>query len=866
MPITPGSKLSFYEVVAPLGAGAMGEVWRARDTRLGREVAIKVLPEHFAEDAERLARFEREARSLAALNHPNVAQIHGVDQVDETFFLVLELVPGESLEERLARGRLPLDEALDVCRQIAEGLEAAHEAGVIHRDLKPANVRLTPDGKVKVLDFGLAKPMHAGREGSGTDSVLSTEAGRLLGTPTYMAPEQARGRPIDRRVDVWAFGCVLYECLCARRAFAGETLTDVFAAVLEREPDWSALPAATPTRVRELLERCLAKDPRRRLRDVGEARILLEEPATGAMPRAHGPTRAARLLPWALCAVLACVVALLALRGERVPAPPARLLAFSRLTDLPGPETHPDLSPDGNTLLFVASGSGNRDIHALRVGGNRVVNLTQDSPADDTQPRFSRDGQWIVFRSERDGGGLFVMGATGENLRRLTDRGYDPCWSPDGKEVAFADELVDDPYYRRNLSALWSVELASGAVRPLCPGDAVQPDWSPDGRWIACWSNPTGQRDLILVPAAGGEPVAVTADAATDWSPAWMAGGTRLAFSSDRGGSMNIWSVAIDPATGHPVGEPRPETNGVRNLGYARFSADGTRMTSLAFERAVDVSVYRFDAQSLSAELLHALPRQALELSSVTPDGRWIVGSTTESREDLVLLRADGGELRKLTSDPAKDRTARVSPDGRTILFKSTRSGRWQPWTIRIDGSGLTRVGELEIGELLCWGADGTRAYAYDWLDHDRMVLVPLDLDEIALPSDLPERRMDPALTGLICWTPGPRPQTLLAEMPRADGTIGAIGLFDLGTRVFTPFRLTPVEGSEGYAGGVLPGSQHAVLLTQEGVIDYDLETGRWRPITGVSACDNLLVSADGSTLVTTREVYDGDVWLGELR
>src|SRR5262245_50779370 len=278
--LAAGQTLSSYQLIGPLGAGAMGEVWRARDTRLGREVAIKVLPEHFAGDADRLKRFEREARSIAALNHPNVAQIHGVDQVGDTCFLVLELVPGESLEQRLKHGALSVAEALDVGRQIAEGLEAAHEAGVIHRDLKPANVVLAPDGQVKVLDFGLAKPARESREAAtSTDSVLSTEAGRLLGTPTYMAPEQARGKSIDKRVDVWAFGCVLYECLTGRRAFAGETLTDVLAAVLEREPDWTRLPAVTPRRVVELLHRCTAKDPRQRLRDIGEARVGLAQAA-----------------------------------------------------------------------------------------------------------------------------------------------------------------------------------------------------------------------------------------------------------------------------------------------------------------------------------------------------------------------------------------------------------------------------------------------------------------------------------------------------------------------------------------------------------------------------------------------------------
>ena len=285
MPLAAGQTLSFYEILGPLGVGGMGEVYRARDTRLEREVAIKVLPEELADDEERLRRFEREARTLASLNHANVAQVFGIDQVDSTCFIVMELVAGEDLSERLARGALTLQDAVEVARQLAAGLEAAHEAGVVHRDLKPANVRITPERVVKILDFGLAKPTGPRlAPGSGSsvsvtakpDSFLMTEEGVVLGTPTYMSPEQARAQAVDRRTDVWAFGCVLYECLTGERAFGGGTLGDVIAAVIGQEPDLTRLPAATPPRLRELLTRCLEKDARGRLRDMGEARVALE--------------------------------------------------------------------------------------------------------------------------------------------------------------------------------------------------------------------------------------------------------------------------------------------------------------------------------------------------------------------------------------------------------------------------------------------------------------------------------------------------------------------------------------------------------------------------------------------------------------
>jgi serine/threonine protein kinase/tetratricopeptide (TPR) repeat protein len=282
MPLAAGQSLTFYEILGPLGAGGMGEVYRARDTRLEREVAIKVLPEELADDEERLRRFDREAKTLASLNHPNVAGIHGIDQVDEICFIAMELVPGEDLAARIARGPLPVNEALDVCHQIAEGLEAAHEAGVVHRDLKPANVRITPKGVVKLLDFGLAKPLRPETPDQGTtaaepDSALMTGEGLVLGTPTYMSPEQANGEPVDRRTDVWAFGCVLYECLTGTRVFSGGTTLSVIAAVMECQPDWGALPRATPPAVERLLRRCLVKDPGERLRDIGEARLALIE-------------------------------------------------------------------------------------------------------------------------------------------------------------------------------------------------------------------------------------------------------------------------------------------------------------------------------------------------------------------------------------------------------------------------------------------------------------------------------------------------------------------------------------------------------------------------------------------------------------
>src|SRR5512135_1278782 len=277
-----GTSLTHYRITEKLGQGGMGEVYRAEDTNLSRQVAIKVLPDEFSHDAERLARFEREAKLLASLNHPNIAAIHGLEEHEGKRFLVLELVEGQTLAERLKKGRIPLDETLEVCRQIAEGLEAAHEKGIIHRDLKPANVKVTPEGKVKILDFGLAKAFQGELSApdvskSPTLTSQMTHAGIILGTAAYMSPEQAKAKPVDKRADIWAFGCVLYECLTGKRAFGGETVTETVAAILKSDPDWTLLPAGIPLPVRSVLRHCLEKDPSLRLHDIADARVEMQD-------------------------------------------------------------------------------------------------------------------------------------------------------------------------------------------------------------------------------------------------------------------------------------------------------------------------------------------------------------------------------------------------------------------------------------------------------------------------------------------------------------------------------------------------------------------------------------------------------------
>ena len=398
-----GLRIGPYQLLDLLGVGGMGEVYRARDERLGREVAVKVLPRAFSADPERLARFQREARLLAALNHPHIAAIYGVEEGDGLNALVLELVDGSTLADRLQRGPVPVVEALTIAHQIADALESAHERGIVHRDLKPANIKVRPDGTVKVLDFGLAKAAASDAPGQGTPTTGETREGIVLGTASYMSPEQARGLAVDKRTDIWAFGCVLYEVLTGRTAFSGATISDTIAAILEREPDLSRLPAATPPGVRRLLERCLAKDAKRRLRDIGDTHADLDEP----LPIA--PTSAAtrhamvwrRALRWSL--VLAAAIG----GGLAVwlirPAPVEERPFFSRvlrLTATPAQEFGAALSPDGKWVAYLSDARGPTDVWVKFTAGGEPANLTASASLDDSGSLGHRRPRYFPRREQ----------------------------------------------------------------------------------------------------------------------------------------------------------------------------------------------------------------------------------------------------------------------------------------------------------------------------------------------------------------------------------------------------------------------------------------------------------------------------------
>ncbi len=543
MALEAGARLGQYEIVSSLGAGGMGEVYRARDMKLGREVAIKVLPEGFSDEPARMARFDREAKVLASLNHNNIATLHGFETEGETQFLVMELVEGETLAERIKRGAIPVDEALPLFLQIAEGLEAAHENGVIHRDLKPANIKVNDDGQVKILDFGLAKVL--GPETAEIDLTHSptltadmTQRGVLLGTAAYMSPEQARGKAIDKRTDIWAFGCVLYEMLTGRRAFQGEDVSLTLAEVLKSDPDWSYLPAATSESVRRLLRRCTEKELQRRLRDIGEARILVKDLLSGSTGVEESRRRQGGRRPWGWIATSAGSLLILAgvlVLGRSAPLIPKRVLRYSIPLAQEELTFRHALSPDGRYVAVMAVAGG----------------ATQ----------------------------VFVRALDSWELRPLpsTERVTELFWSPDSRQIAFFAD-----------NKLKKVAVSGGPATELCdvPGLLVAPGtWGRDDIIVFATSSRSDPGPLRSVPATGGEssPLTTAEPGESHRFPLFLPGGSHFLYTSVGGSSPGIYLASLDDTAGRRLladessahFAPASEAGGTR---YLLFLRDGKLM------------------------------------------------------------------------------------------------------------------------------------------------------------------------------------------------------------------------------------------------------------------------------------------------
>jgi serine/threonine-protein kinase len=694
MAIEPGQTLSHYRLIEKIGEGGMGVVWKALDTILDREVAIKFLPEKFAADPEPLARFKREAKLLASLNHPHIASIHELAAAGGLRFLVLEFVPGETLAERLIHGPLPVNEALGVILQISEALEAAHASGILHRDLKPANVKITPEGKVKVLDFGLAKSFTevtttADASQSPTITGDLTQAGTLLGTAGYLSPEQARGRDADKRSDIWAFGCCLYEALTGHRAFPGETISDAIGAILHTKPDWTLLPAHTPRSIRTLLRRCVNKDPDGRLHDIADARIEIQEAQTADEADAEVGLSASpgagwyRLLPWAL--VIALAIALtVSWQLRRRPAqqalgvsarlsinlPAEAPLAPAAVMPLSVGRTSLAISPGGEHLVYVAYTEGETRLYLRETGRDEVTPIAGTAGAH--SPFFSPDGEWIgYFANDK----LKKVSLTGGAPVTLSDAtlGFGGSWSDD--DVIF----FSTDYY----SGISRVPASGGrpeALTELGPGDLAHffPHALPEGRGVLFSYSGSG---LGVFDSRTGETKALSNQGGTA-----LYSSTGHIIYASRG---TILAVPFDLERLEFAGPPRMLVEGVRTERWAvgQFALSSNGMIVFAPGRDCTVgSLVWIDRKGVVQPV--GAPSGDYQHFRISPDGSKLALPTVGvGGTDIWLYDFSRDNTTRLTFD-GRSSYPLWSPDGDIVFFSSSKTGALRLYWKRADGSG----------------------------------------------------------------------------------------------------------------------------------------------------------------------------------
>jgi eukaryotic-like serine/threonine-protein kinase len=872
--LTAGARLGSYEIVASLGAGGMGEVYRARDPRLDRQVAIKILAAQLAADPVALMRFEREALSVAKLSHPNILSIFEFGQDAGRTFVVTELVDGETLRARLRRGALPARRAVAYALQIARGIAAAHARGIVHRDLKPENVMITRDDQIKILDFGLAKPAESSPKEVTRAAGVATTAGTLVGSSGYMAPEQARCLEVDHRADIFAFGAVLYEMLSGEYAFTGQTAADTMIAVLTKDPpDLDTSRLSISPGLDRIVGRCLEKSPDLRFQSATDLAFALE--SLSAVSTASSPPvdtaavvrRApAAWLPWTVAA-LAIAAAAFSWWLKSGGNPEPHWDYFTRITEAAGEETSPTLSPDGSTVVYAMRATGGWDLYSQRIGGRNATPVVNDPRRDEGGPAFSPDGSLIAFHKSDAVGGIFIAGATGESVRRLTDFGFDPAWSPDAKQIAFATEEIIDPSARQADSTSYLVGVGGGAPRKLVDGDAVQPSWSPSGERIVYWSNIGGQRDIYTVAATGGTAVAVTKDPAIDWSPVWSPDGRFVYFSSDRGGAMNLWRIAVDQSSGRVHGVPEPVTAGVQaSAGLPRFSKDGSRLVFRSRVASVNPVAIPFDPMTLRAATPVALDTQnnVRIPSDVSRDGQQIAYYSIGERQEDIFVGPPDGSMRRVTDDPARDRAPVFTPDGRSLVFYSNRDGQWAAWTIGVDGGGLFKVADPPGGAVYVFVSPKGNQVVFAAGSGRAMFSAPV-ASAPAPATELPGTATGGKFFNPTGWSPdGAR---LAGRLMTDSGRTSGVAVYDIGTHT-----TTMISEDETMAAKWLSDSRRVVYFTNNGreLVVVDTVTRKRTAVDvrlpGPSANEMFAISPDDRTIYYGAARVEADIWVVERR
>jgi Tol biopolymer transport system component/tRNA A-37 threonylcarbamoyl transferase component Bud32 len=854
MTLPGGSRLGPYEILAPLGAGGMGEVYRARDPRLAREVAIKVLPSDRLSDQGRRRRFVQEARAASQLNHPSIVTIHEIEREGDVDFIVMELVSGRSLDKLIPKGGMPLGEALRLAVPIADALSRAHAAGIVHRDLKPANVVVSDGGAPKILDFGLAKLLA--REDVADEDTLSEESaasplsqpGVISGTPAYMSPEQATGKPVDARSDVFSFGSVLYEMVTGRRPFVGASRRETLQAVASDEPRRpSEIATGVPAELEKLILRCLRKDPDRRFQHMDDVRVALneihEESASGAAslrapPR--GGRSHARALGWAVAVVIATAVLALVWRGR---TPTTQKDAASPLTQVTwdaGLTTDPAPSAAGNLLAYASDreGGGNLDIWVRPLPSGEAIRLTR-SEADDDEPSFSPDGTRIVFRSDRDGGGIYLVSALGGRETLVAPKGRGPRFSPDGTRIAYyvGDTILSG-------GAVFVVPVSGGEPRQLGAPElrARRPLWSPDGTHLLCAAFRAFEVEWLVLPVAGGRPVQTGAGEALRRAKlemgsgdgllpdAWSPGAEAVLLSARSGDTTNIWELPLSPRTWKVTGAPRQVTSGTGMLQAPSVAGDRVFFTAATG----DVNL-------------------------------WSVSIDRESGKAK-------GELAQVTREPGRDHWPSISHDGRRVAFLSERSGTRDVWIKDLEsGREVNVTGTSAPADYPRISADGSKvAYLLSRADARTAAAGPTSTSAAPYPGLPPRQRgnllvasISPTgelgVTATVCedcgrsWDWSRDGRYLLYRAP------GALTLLEVGTGLRTEIvphtrvvafdpRFSPDDRWIAFTVQTSPTTRQNVVVPFRG--PEPIPESAWIPVSDGRALDRQVAwSADGRIL-----------------
>jgi len=878
-----GTTVSHFKITAKLGEGGMGEVYQATDTTLGREVAIKVLPDVFAADPERMARFEREAKVLASLNHNNIATLYGFESEEETRFLVMELVPGETLADRIARGPIPVEETLVLFIQIAEGLEAAHETGVIHRDLKPANIKVTETGKVKILDFGLAKAMAPAADHddlalsqSPTLTQAATRRGEILGTAAYMSPEQARGQIVDERSDIWSFGCVLWECLTGKMSFGGATLSDSIGAILHTEPDWELLPVATPSSVRRLLRRCLTKDPRQRMHHIADARIELEdresEDSDHSTLTAGGSTLGYKIAVAALAvALIASLIAVLlsfsrpaADRADSGGENPLSGARFSKLTDSKGSQYDAAISPDGRFVAFVSDRDGPFEFRVGQISTGDYRNLVpgadefalEDARAPVRSVGFNDDGSeiWLGGGPWRRLRSVPLLGGPVRNF--LGEHVVGVAWSPDGERLAYHERLAGDPLYVADHNGA-NAQLILG---PPAGTHQHYPIWSVDGEWIyVVRGRPTTlEMDLWRVRANGEGLEQLTRRKLDVRYPTPIDERTVLYTARDADGAGPwLWAVDVETQVS------RRASVGLEQYGSVAASADGRRLVATVQDPRAglwSVPILDHPATESDAEPFADLTT-ARALAPRFGGSSMFYLSSRGSGDGLWRLRDGRSAEIWRGSETALLEPAAVSPDGESVVLLLRRDDGWRLHVLSADGAEVRVLSEsLDARGAAAWSPDGRWIVAGGYEGGvEGLYKIPVD-------GGAPERIADGEATNPV-WSPdgslivyagaqvnvvtpllAVRPDGEPVEMPEVE-------VFRDGERM----RFLPDGSGLIYMRGLGP-SQDFWLL--------DLATMKSRRLTELDPSATMRtfdITPDGQRIVFDRLSLDSDIVLIEL-